>query len=168
VVDGTPHPWEFARVWHLEPSLSDPDAVLAGVEDAALFNRPTVVRIGANYRACANKTLVHRGSPVREDVLALDHREPEGPGAHLRGHFVGGAFRTDDGARVGDRSIKVFTRRGFPTGTPKSGTAFTTSRSPFEARHVVHAEALGRDANGQCRRFVVEISGNLRRLWIRD
>ncbi len=35
--DGTPHPWEFARVWHLEPSLSDPDVVLAGVEDAALF-----------------------------------------------------------------------------------------------------------------------------------
>ncbi len=35
--DGTPHPWEFARVWHLEPSLTDPDAVLAGVEDAALF-----------------------------------------------------------------------------------------------------------------------------------
>ncbi|MDA8266722.1 MAG: exo-alpha-sialidase [Actinomycetota bacterium] len=35
--DGTPHPWEFARVWHLEPSLSDPDAVYAGVEDAALF-----------------------------------------------------------------------------------------------------------------------------------
>ena len=35
--DGTPHPWEFARVWHLEPSLSDPDTVLAGVEDAALF-----------------------------------------------------------------------------------------------------------------------------------
>jgi photosystem II stability/assembly factor-like uncharacterized protein len=35
--DGTPHPWEFARVWHLEPSLSDPDTVFAGVEDAALF-----------------------------------------------------------------------------------------------------------------------------------
>jgi photosystem II stability/assembly factor-like uncharacterized protein len=35
--DGTPHPWEFARVWHLEPSLTDPDTVLAGVEDAALF-----------------------------------------------------------------------------------------------------------------------------------
>jgi len=35
--DGTPHPWEFARVWHLEPSLSDPDCVFAGVEDAALF-----------------------------------------------------------------------------------------------------------------------------------
>jgi hypothetical protein len=35
--DGTPHPWEFARVWHLEPSATDPDTVYAGVEDAALF-----------------------------------------------------------------------------------------------------------------------------------
>jgi len=35
--DGTPHPWEFARVWHLEPSRTDPDAVYAGVQDAALF-----------------------------------------------------------------------------------------------------------------------------------
>src|SRR5215831_17235444 len=35
--DGTPHPWEFKRVWHLEPSLTDPDMVYAGVEDAALF-----------------------------------------------------------------------------------------------------------------------------------
>jgi photosystem II stability/assembly factor-like uncharacterized protein len=35
--DGTPHPWEFARVWHLEPSLTDPDTVYAGVQDAALF-----------------------------------------------------------------------------------------------------------------------------------
>ena len=35
--DGTPHPWEFARVWHVEPSLKDPDVVYAGVEDAALF-----------------------------------------------------------------------------------------------------------------------------------
>jgi BNR/Asp-box repeat len=35
--DGTPHPWEFKRVWHLEPSLHDPDTIYAGVEDAALF-----------------------------------------------------------------------------------------------------------------------------------
>lgn len=35
--DGSPHPWEFKRVWHLEPSLTDPDVVYAGVEDAALF-----------------------------------------------------------------------------------------------------------------------------------
>ena len=35
--DGTPHPWEFKRVWHVEPSLHDPDVVYAGIEDAALF-----------------------------------------------------------------------------------------------------------------------------------
>src|SRR5579872_7342411 len=35
--DGTPHPWEFARVWHFEPSPTDPDTVFAGAEDAALF-----------------------------------------------------------------------------------------------------------------------------------
>ena len=35
--DGTPHPWEFKRVWHVEPSRTDPDTVFAGVEDAAMF-----------------------------------------------------------------------------------------------------------------------------------
>src|SRR5208337_4239230 len=35
--DGTQHPWEFKRIWHLEPSLTDPEAVYAGAEDAALF-----------------------------------------------------------------------------------------------------------------------------------
>ncbi|ADW68126.1 WD40/YVTN/BNR-like repeat-containing protein [Granulicella tundricola] len=35
--DGSPHPWEFKRVWHVEPSLSEVDVVYAGVEDAGLF-----------------------------------------------------------------------------------------------------------------------------------
>ena len=35
--DGTQHPWEFTRVWHLEPSLTDPETVYACVEDAAVF-----------------------------------------------------------------------------------------------------------------------------------
>jgi photosystem II stability/assembly factor-like uncharacterized protein len=35
--DGSPHPYEFKRVWHLEPSLNDPETVFAGVEDAAIF-----------------------------------------------------------------------------------------------------------------------------------
>lgn len=36
--DGTPHPWEFKRVWHIEPSLTCPDSLYAGAEDAALFH----------------------------------------------------------------------------------------------------------------------------------
>jgi hypothetical protein len=35
--DNSQHPWEFKRVWHLEPSLTDPDVCYAGVEDAGLF-----------------------------------------------------------------------------------------------------------------------------------
>ncbi|HEX6548404.1 MAG TPA: exo-alpha-sialidase [Candidatus Dormibacteraeota bacterium] len=35
--DNSDHPYEFARVWHLEPSAKNPDQVYAGVEDAALF-----------------------------------------------------------------------------------------------------------------------------------
>jgi hypothetical protein len=35
--DGTPRPWEFKRIWHLEPSADDPDTVYAGAEDAAMF-----------------------------------------------------------------------------------------------------------------------------------
>ena len=36
--DGTPHPWEFKRIWHIEPSLTSSDELYAGVEDAALFH----------------------------------------------------------------------------------------------------------------------------------
>ncbi|HEY8240583.1 MAG TPA: sialidase family protein [Kiritimatiellia bacterium] len=35
--DGSLKPWEFKRVWHLEPSLTDVETVYAGVEDAAMF-----------------------------------------------------------------------------------------------------------------------------------
>src|SRR4030081_3739593 len=34
--DGTPHPWEFARVWHLEPPPTDPATLNAGVGRRAL------------------------------------------------------------------------------------------------------------------------------------
>ena len=49
--DGTPHPWEFKRVWHLEPSLEDPDTVYAGVEDAGLFRSSDGGRTGRNCRS---------------------------------------------------------------------------------------------------------------------
>ena len=47
--DGTQHPWEFKRVWHLEPSLTDPDTVYAGVEDAAIFEPPMAAKRGTNF-----------------------------------------------------------------------------------------------------------------------
>src|SRR6516225_6524747 len=51
--DGTPHPWEFKRVWHLEPSLTDPDTVYAGVEDAAFFKSTAGGRL---TRGCSRST----------------------------------------------------------------------------------------------------------------
>ena len=51
--DGTAHPWEFKRVWHLEPSLTDPDTVYAGVEDAALFRSTDGGQIVARARRTA-------------------------------------------------------------------------------------------------------------------
>ncbi len=51
--DGTQHPWEFTRVWHLEPSLTDPDTVYAGVEDAALFRSTDGGQSWHELRACA-------------------------------------------------------------------------------------------------------------------
>jgi photosystem II stability/assembly factor-like uncharacterized protein len=36
--DGTQRPWEFKRIWKLEPSLTNPDGIYAGAEDAALFH----------------------------------------------------------------------------------------------------------------------------------
>ncbi|CAN5682110.1 hypothetical protein BH20ACT23_BH20ACT23_26790 [soil metagenome] len=52
--DGTPHPWEFARVWHLEPSPTDPDTIYAGVEDAACSARSMADKRGRSSPDCAN------------------------------------------------------------------------------------------------------------------
>ena len=62
--DGTAHPWEFKRVWHLEPSIEDPDTVYAGVEDAALSSRRTAGRHGPSCRASESTARVRGGSPA--------------------------------------------------------------------------------------------------------
>ena len=83
--DGTPHPWEFARVWHLEPGLDDRDTVYAGVEDARL------VQVGRRRRELAGAAgpprprlgiILAAGS--RRDVPAHDHPGPghAGPDVH--------------------------------------------------------------------------------------
>lgn len=95
--DGTQHPWEFKRVWHLEPSLTDPDTVYAGVEDAALFKstdggkswkelsalrgHPT----GAKWQPGAGGMAVH--------TILLDKKNP---GRIYVAISAAGAFRSDD------------------------------------------------------------------------
>ena len=96
--DGTQHPWEFARVWHLEPSLDDPDSCYAGVEDAALFKTTDGGvtwhelaglrghESGASWAPGAGGLCLH--------TIVLD---PKNPGRIFCAVSAAGAFRSDDG-----------------------------------------------------------------------
>ena len=89
--DGTQHPWEFARVWHLEPSLTDPDTVYAGVEDAALFKsdrrRPELEGARGPSRAHDRRAVA---AGRRRALPAHDHRRPREREADDRRDLRGG------------------------------------------------------------------------------
>ena len=99
--DGTQHPWEFKRVWHIEPSLTDPDAVYAGIEDAALFHSTNGGQswhelsglrghvTGPNWQPGAGGMCLH--------TVILD---PTNPDRIYIAISAAGAFRTDDGGKT--------------------------------------------------------------------
>ncbi len=95
--DGTPHPWEFARVWHLEPSLEDPDTVLAGVEDAALFRTTDA---GQSWHELAGLRATGTGPTWQPGAGGLClHTIIVSPADHRRIFIAisaAGAFRSDD------------------------------------------------------------------------
>jgi photosystem II stability/assembly factor-like uncharacterized protein len=98
--DGTQHPWEFKRVWHLEPSLNDPDTVYAGIEDAALFRSTDGAHswqelpglrghgTGPKWQPGAGGMCLH--------TIVLD---PSNPDRMFIAISAAGAFRTDDGGK---------------------------------------------------------------------
>ena len=96
--DGTAHPWEFKRVWHLEPSLTDAETVYAGVEDAALFRSTDS---GKNWHELAGlrghstgpKWQPGAGGMCLHTVIL----DPADPGRIYIAISAAGAFRTDDG-----------------------------------------------------------------------
>jgi photosystem II stability/assembly factor-like uncharacterized protein len=96
--DGTPHPWEFARVWHVEPSLTDAETLYAGVEDAALFKSTDggqswselsglrTHSTGATWQPGAGGMCLH--------TIVLD---PKDENRMFVAISAAGAFRSDDG-----------------------------------------------------------------------
>jgi hypothetical protein len=96
--DGTQRPWEFKRVWHVEPSLTDPDTVFAGVEDAALFRSADGGRswhemaglrghgTGPQWQPGAGGMCLH--------TILLDPGDPKRMYVAIS---AAGAFRSDDG-----------------------------------------------------------------------
>jgi len=98
--DGTPHPWEFKRIWHLEPSHTDPDMVYAGAEDAALF----VTRDGGQtwdelpglrHQGSGKLWQPGAGGMCLHTILI----DPSDPGRLYIAISAAGAFRTDDGGK---------------------------------------------------------------------
>ena len=98
--DGTQHPWEFKRVWHLEPSLSDPDTVYAGVEDAAIFRSTdgghSWHELAGLREAHAPKWQPGAGGMCLHTILL----DPSDPKRIFIAISAAGAFRTDDGGKT--------------------------------------------------------------------
>jgi len=98
--DGTQHPWEFKRVWHLEPSPTDPDTVYAGVEDAGLFKTSDG---GGTWQELPGlrSTKGHLWQPGAGGMclhtIILDAKRPERIFIAIS---AAGAFRSDDGGKT--------------------------------------------------------------------
>jgi len=120
--DGTPHPWAFARVWHLEPSLTDPDTVYAGVEDAALFKSTDgaatwtelsglrTQRSGPTWQPGAGGLAVH--------TILVDPTDPE------RIHVAisaAGVFRSDNGGETWLAANRGLRSTGIPDPDAETG-----------------------------------------------
>jgi photosystem II stability/assembly factor-like uncharacterized protein len=128
--DGTPHPWEFARVWHLEPSPSDPDLVYAGVEDAALF----VTRDGARSWSELPALRKHPSGPSWQPgagglclhTILIDPRNAQRMYVAIS---AAGAFRTDDGGESWRPINRGLKSNGIP-------------REEAEVGHCVHRLAM--------------------------
>ena len=99
--DGTPHPWEFKRVWHLEPSPTDRDTVYAGVEDAALFRS---VDGGQTWQELSGLRGHGSGSRWQPGAGGLCLHtvllHPRDPQRIVVAISAAGAFRTNDGGQT--------------------------------------------------------------------
>jgi hypothetical protein len=99
--DGTQHPWEFKRVWHLEPSLTEPETVFAGVEDAALFKTTDG---GKSWQELSGLRGHHSGSKwmpgaggMGLHTIVLDHKNKDRMYIAIS---AAGVFRTDDAGKT--------------------------------------------------------------------
>ena len=107
--DGTQHPWEFKRVWHIEPSLTDADTAYAGVEDAALFKTTDGGQTWKelpSLRAAKGHLWQPGAGGMGLHTILLD---PGNPHRIFAAISAAGVFRTDDGGAtwtVANRGLK--------------------------------------------------------------
>ena len=161
--DGTPHPWEFARVWHLEPSLHDPDTVYAGVEDAALFRTSDG---GQNWEELSGLRR-HGSGPHWQPgaggmCLHTILIDPSNPARLYIAISAAGAFRSADGGRTWQPINRGLRSEGIPD--PHAEVGHCVHRiAMHRARPTVlfmqkHWDVMRSDDGGDTWR---EVSGNL-------
>jgi hypothetical protein len=99
--DGTQHPWEFKRVWHLEPSLTEPDTVYAGIEDAALFRSNDGGQSWKELPGLRGNDTGPRWQPGAGGMcLHTILLDPSDPRRMFVAISAAGAFRTDDAGKT--------------------------------------------------------------------
>jgi len=108
--DGTAHPWEFKRVWHLEPSLGDPDLVYAGVEDAALFKSSDGGATWEELPGCAATIPDRSGSRAQAGCACTPSFGPEQTRSGCILPFRRPGFSHGQRARAGSRSTRGWCR----------------------------------------------------------
>jgi hypothetical protein len=161
--DGTPHPWEFKRVWHLEPSLTDAETVYAGVEDAALFKSTDG---GANWEELpglrGHGTGPHWQPGAGGMCLHTIILDPSDPERMYIAISAAGAFRTDDGGATGSRSTRGCVSEFIPDPTAEVGHCVHHMAMHPRGRDVLfmqkHWDVMRSDDAGENWR---EVSGNL-------
>ena len=120
--DGTPHPWEFKRVWHLEPSLTDADTVYAGVEDAALFRSTDGGATwgelrGLRAHGSGSKWQPGAGGMCLHTILL----DPVNRGRMYVAISAAGAFRSDDGGETWRTVTRGLRSEHMPDATAEVG-----------------------------------------------
>ena len=161
--DGSQHPWEFARVWHLEPSLDDPDTVYAGVEDAALFKTTDGGaswfelaglrghETGANWAPGAGGMCLH--------TIVIDPRNHDRIYAAIS---AAGTFRSDDGGATWKPINQGLHSQYIPDPTAEVGHCVhriaINPKNPDILFMQKHWDVMRSDDGGE---NWVEVSGNL-------
>ena len=161
--DGTPHPWEFKRVWHIEPSLTDPDTVYAGVEDAAIFRTTDGARSwrempGLRGHGSGSRWQPGAGGLCLHTILV----DPHSPDRIFIAISAAGAFRTDDGGQTWKAINRGLRSNGIPDPDAEVGhcvhrIAMHPSR-PSVLFMQKHWDVMRSDDAGDSWR---EVSGNL-------
>ena len=134
--DGTPRPWEFKRVWHLEPSFDDPDTIYGGVEDAALFRSTDAGQTwqelpGLRRHSSASAWQPGAGGLCLHTIVF----DPSQPQRIFIAISAAGVFRTDDGAKTWRPANRGLRSEQIPNPTAEVG-------------HCVHRIAMHRSRPG--------------------